>query len=166
MIELLNASHDRKQFDCGVTALNRYLWQQASQDSKRHLSVVFVLVSPEDRKRVIGYYSLSSMSVTLRDIPVDLQKKLPSYPHVPATLLGRLAVDQAFQKRRLGEKLLIDALTRSYRASLEVASWAVIVDAVDEKAAQFYQNFGFSDLQNNDLKLFLPMKTIGLTLSV
>lgn len=160
MIELLNSSHDKHLFDCGVPALDRYLKQQASQDQKRHIAVVFVLASPEDRKRIIGYYSLSSISIILNDIPSNLQKKLPSYPSIPATLLGRLAIDQAFQKRRLGEKLLVDALRRSYQASLEVGSWAVIVDAIDQRAAQFYSNFGFLPLQESTLKLFLPMKII------
>lgn len=160
MIELLDQTHDRKQFDCGVIALNRYLQQQANQDLKRHLSVVFVLISPEDSKRVVGYYSLSSVSVTLQDIPFELQRKLPSYPCIPATLLGRLAIDKNFQGKRFGEKLLVDALKRSYKASLEIASWAMIVDAINENAAKFYKNFGFSDLQNNRLKLFLPMKSI------
>lgn len=134
-IELLNQNHDRERFDCGVEVLNRYIKQQAGQDLKRNLSVVFVLTSIQNKKQVIGYYSLSSVSIVLQEIPEAIQKKLPFYPNIPATLIGRLAIDQTFQRKRLGEFLLIDALVRSYKASLTVGSWAVAVDAIDEKAA-------------------------------
>ena len=73
----------------------------------------------------------------------DHAKRLPRYPLVPATLLGRLALDEAYRRRGLGERLLIDALQRSLATSQSVASVAVIVDAKDGAGATFYARYGY-----------------------
>ena len=98
----------------------------------------------------------------LADLPDATRKRLPRYPLVPATLLGRLAVDQAFRGRGLGERLLIDTLRQSLIASRTVASVAVIVDAKDARGSAFYVRYGFIALPDQPLRLFLPMKTIAM----
>ena len=95
------------------------------------------------------------------DLPEATRKRLPRYPLVPATLLGRLAVDQAYRGQGLGERLLIDALQRSLATSRSVASVAVIVDAKDETGAAFHARYGFVAFPNQPLRLFLPMKTMA-----
>jgi predicted GNAT family N-acyltransferase len=127
----------------------------------RGLAIVYVLVPADRTASITGYYSLSSTAVRLSDWPDATRKRLPRYPLVPATLIGRLAIDRAYRGVRLGERLLIDALRRSLTASQSVASVAVIVDAKDAAGAAFYARYGFVAFPDQPLRLFLPMKTIG-----
>lgn len=99
-------------------------------------------------------------AIELRDVPADLARKLPKYELVPATLLGRLAVNINFRGRGLGRRLLMDALYRSLQSSRQVASTTVIVDAKDDAARAFYRKYGFMELPNVERRLLLPMATI------
>ena len=103
--------------------------------------------------------TLAATSVLLTDAPAALSKRLPRYPVIPATLLGRLAVDHRHRGRRLGERMLLDALARSLRN--EIATFAVVVDAKDETAATFYKAYDFRPLTTSDRRLFLPMAEIA-----
>ena len=107
-ISALAKQHDRIQFACGHDSLDQYLKKQASQDIKRKVAGVFVLTEQNDNV-VKGYYTLSASSLLLNDLPRSTQKKLPRYPSLPATLIGRLAVDKTVQGQKIGEQLLIDA---------------------------------------------------------
>ena len=150
--------HNRSTFCCGVPALDAYLQRQAAQDMEKHAAVAYVgLIEPP---AIAGYYTLAQFSIDLVELPEALAKKLPRYPVVPATLLGRLAVSQAVRGQRLGEILLFDALHRSLRQSAHLASTGVIVDAKDESASGFYQRYGFIEILNSGRRHFLPMKTI------
>lgn len=158
-VEVLAAAHERSGFDCGIEVLNRYLMQQAGQDMRRDVARVYVLL-PVGRVNVAGYYTLASTSMELSGLPVEQTKKLPRYPQVPAILIGRLALDKQFKWKRLGEYLLMDALTKALAVSERVAAFAVVVDAKDEVAKGFYQRYGFLSLTGYEQRLFLPMKTI------
>lgn len=151
-------AHDRSVFSCGVPELDLYIRQQASQDVKRDVARVFVAVNGENAL-VAGYYSLSAASFGKNDLPAAEAKRLPHYP-VPAVLLGRLAVDGACKGQGLGAWMLIDALNRIALASETLAVHAVIVDAIDENAAAFYQKYGFLRFPNTARRLFLPMATV------
>jgi GNAT superfamily N-acetyltransferase len=152
--------HDRAAFSCGNPALDRYIQEQASQDVKRGLAAVFV-IAPKDAPRTIGaYFTLSSRELKLTQLPPELAKKAGKYEHVGVTLLGRLAVDERYKGTGLGTLTLLNALEKSLAVSREVASWAVFVDAIDGEAARFYRKYGFLELPENELKLFLPLKTI------
>lgn len=159
IISSLGKSHDRKSFDCGERSLNEYLHQYASQDIKRRINKVFVASPPEARQQVIGYYGLSAGSLDANDLPEGLRRRLPRYP-VPVVLLGRLAVSRSHQGQGLGSILLADALQRIVQASQVMAVYAVVVDALADRAAEFYQQFGFIPLPSQSLKLFLPMDSI------
>jgi predicted GNAT family N-acyltransferase len=130
---------------------------------KKHVAVAFVL-TPDD-KTVAGFYTLSQYAVELDVIPEEIARKLPKYSHIPATLLGRLAVSTSFRGQRLGEILLLDALKRSLHGSRQLASFAVMVDAKDDSAMAFYKKYGFLELPKVANRLFLPMgmieKSIG-----
>lgn len=150
--------HDRSGFSCGNKRLDRYLKEQASQDLERKLAVTYVLVE-DDQPDVIGYYTLSHLSVRFNALPENITEKLPGYPQIPATLIGRLAVDEDYQGSRLGEHLLLDALERSYERTKKVGSHSVVVDA-NEDAREFYLKYDFLSLPDQKGRLFLPMKKI------
>jgi len=115
---------------------------------------------------VAGYYTLSSHSIPMEDLPEDLAKKLPkSYKDVPAALLGRLAVSTQFKGNRLGELLLLDALNRCADLSDSIGTLAVIVDPIDEKAVSFYKAYGFINLPDSE-RMFIPIKTIKASKSI
>lgn len=158
-VQPLGPQHDRAGFSCGVEPLDNYLKRQARQDVTKRVAVVFVL-SP-DGKIIAGYYTLSQYSVDLGTVPPDIARRLPKYPMVPATRIGRLAVSTAFRGRGLGEILLMDALHRSLTLSRQVASAAVIVDAKDAQAMTFYRKYGFLELPNIAGRHFLPMTTVA-----
>jgi len=159
LTELLSNEHVKNQFDCGQQLLSQYLHKQAKQDIKRQLAACFVILN--DRKEVKGYYTLSNAGIERHLLPEAISKKLPpSYKNLPVTLLGRLARDLNYPGERLGELLLMDALKRSYEASLSIGSMAVVVDPIDESARNFYLRYGFIDLPDSG-KMFLSMKTIA-----
>lgn len=156
---ILQAAHHRKDFSCGKQLLDTYLHSQASQDMKRKLSACFVCLDAHGF--VTGYYTLSNDSIAQQLLPPEIKKKMPpSYHHLPATLLGRLAVDKNHRGKGLGELLLIDALKRAHAASEYIGSMAVIVDPLDDDAHRFYEKYGFIQLPDSG-KMFLPMKTVA-----
>lgn len=160
LIEPLADRHDRASFACGVAALDRYLQQQAGQDARRNLAAVFVLAEMATG-RVAGYYTLSAFTIEPTSLPATLTKRLPRYAALPAVLLGRLAVDARDRGQGLGERLLVDALARGYRQREQVAAMAVVVDALDDAAREFYEHYGFVRYEDRPHRLYLPMTTIG-----
>ena len=161
-VEPMGRQHNRTAFHCGAEPLDRYLKQQARQDADKRVAAPFVAVNPPDT-RVLGYYTLSASAsvLTLADLPDELARKLPRYPQLPVTLLGRLAVDESTKGQGLGEHLLMDALHRSLAHADQIAAMAVVVDAKDESAASFYRHFGFLTLQAQPSRLFVPMRLVA-----
>jgi predicted GNAT family N-acyltransferase len=159
-VEPLGRQHDRAAFHCGAEALDRYLKQQARQDADKRVAAPFVAVRLPDTA-VLAYYTLSASVLTLTDLPDELARKLPRYPQLPVTLLGRLAVDQSTKGHGLGEHLLIDAMHRSLTHADQIAAMAVVVDAKDESAAAYYRHYGFIPLQTQPSRLFVPMRSIA-----
>ena len=157
-IELLDVTrHCREAFSCGVESLDTYFRTKAKQDRGRFAAAVFVLA---EGSTVIGYYTLSSYTIHASELPAELARRLPRYPNLPATLIGRLAVDGRHQKRGYGEELLMDALKRSLANTREVGSVAVVVEAENANAIKFYRSYGFIQFSDRPDKLFLPMQTI------
>lgn len=163
-VETLAARHDRASFSCGRPELDRHLRDQARQDARRGVTVPYVAAEP-GRALVAGYFTLSAFGVALRDLPDEVAGRLPRYPLVPATLLGRLAVDTRHQGHGLGELLLLEALSRSLAASSRIASAAVVVDAFDDSAHRFYRHFEFIPFRDDARRLFLPMRAIASLLA-
>jgi predicted GNAT family N-acyltransferase len=157
-IEPLGRNHDRAAFSCGKESLDQYLKNQAGQASGKNLAAVFILTP--DGKTIAGYYTLSSYAVRLDEIPAEIAKKLTRMREIPATLLGRLARSFDFRGRGMCEVLLVDALKRALQNSTQVASWAVIVDAIDEEAVEFYRGYGFIPFPTKPNRLFLPINSI------
>jgi GNAT superfamily N-acetyltransferase len=157
--EPLARAHDREGFDCGVPELNTYLSHQARLDMERDVAATFVLVDEAAPRMIAGYYSLSAFTVIGTELPEAWRKKLPRYPRLPATLLGRLARD--VRHPGVGKLLLLDALRRSYALRTQIASLAVVAEAKDERARGFYLHFGFLPLGDDPRRLFMPMGVIA-----
>jgi predicted GNAT family N-acyltransferase len=159
-IEPLDSSrHHRSHFCCGQDTLDNYIRKQASQDLKKKVAIVFVLVDSANTE-VIAYYTLSAYTIELVNLNESFAKQLPRYPLLPATLLGRLAVDSTYQGQHFGELMLIYALKKALLATAQIASLAVITEALDSRAANFYQKYGFQKFKQNPMKLYLPMKSV------
>ncbi len=109
---------------------------------------MFVATQPEHPSVIAGYYTLSTLSIELRQLPEDLARKLPRQP-VPAALLRRLAVSQAAQGHGIGRMLLADALKRTLAVSNETA-----IDAIDEGAQRFHEQYGFAPPSTTSRRLF------------
>jgi len=163
-IEPLGSHHDRAGFTCGIESLDRYLKTQASQDVMRMANGVFVLAGLDEPNAVLGYYTLCATSLAPGEVPLAARKFVPRYPLVAATLIGRLAVAQRRQGEGLGVLLLADALRRAYASAGIVGSSMVVVDAISEQAAAFYEATGFVRLPDS-LRLVLPVATIAKLLA-
>jgi len=146
-------TQNRASFSCGDTALDVYLRERASQEEKRGAARFFVLVE-RSLGVLAGYYTLCSSSVIPERLPSQLQSKLPRYKHIPAALIGRLAVDLRHQQQGLGQALLADAIQRA--AAADVASALTIVDAYPT-AVMFYRNFGFLPFADHAENLYYPL---------
>jgi GNAT superfamily N-acetyltransferase len=158
-IERLNKSkHDRYSFFCGNSFIDEYLKKRAHQDLKRSLAVPYVLC--EDGRSIIGFYTLSAISIDVGSLPRDIAKQLPRYPSIPATLIGRLGVDERYQGRSFGKRLLFDALYRSYKQADSIAAAAVVVDVKDENARAFYGRYDFLNFPDHPERMFLEMRMI------
>ena len=155
VIEPLDRRHDRTAFSCGLPELDRYLKRQAGQDVRRRFSRVFVCTAG-NADAVLGFYTLSALSLDLASLPEELSRKLPRHP-VPCALIGRLAVDASVHGLGLGRLLLADAVRRVVTASQTVAMYALIVDAANDAAKRFYEGYGFAPLTENPMRLFLPL---------
>jgi ribosomal protein S18 acetylase RimI-like enzyme len=150
-IEALSRSHDRAAFSSGVHELDRYLRELASQDIRRRISNCFVAVDPIGK--IAGYYTFAATSVPLSGLPPDLASQLPRYPVLPACRIGRLAVDETFRGRGLGNALIVDAVARAIRADPAI----FIVDAKNDTARTFYEHHGFRRFVSRPMTLYLPI---------
>ena len=150
------AVHDRLGFDCGVPALNEYLQRYAEQHRRRGISAVYVLVDSAAVSTVLGYYTLSAAEVDVARLTDEDRRRLPRYP-VPCFRMGRLACRIVRQGGGLGKLLVGCAVDRCLKARLQIAAYALIVDAKDETASRFYEHFGFRRLKDRDLTLYLPL---------
>ena len=159
IIEPLGNNHNRAAFSCGTDDLDNYFRRQASQDTKRRIARIFVVRSESDDETVLGYYTLSALSIDLSALPSDFAKKLPKHP-IPAALIGRLAVSSESQRTGIGKLLLADAIQRTLAVSDEIAVYAMVVDALNTEAKAFYRSFGFIKLSSDTNRLFLPLKSI------
>jgi ribosomal protein S18 acetylase RimI-like enzyme len=160
-IEPLGA-HVRTGFSCGAPELDRYFREFVSQDIKRRVSNCFVVI--DDTAVVTGYYTLAATSLPMTALPPEEAKRLPRYPLLPAGLVGRLAVDAKFRGQGLGSVLVVDAIARLMRS--EPAIFALVVDAKDENALNFYRYLGFRSFPTQPKRLFIPIAEVARRLSI
>ena len=152
--------HDRDGFDCGSEPLNLFLKQTARQHAARGISRTFVLVeegAPEP-KPILGFFSLNLCQITSESLSAEEAKKLPR--EVSGIRLGRLAVAKGYQRQGIGKALLIAAMGKLLQIFNTAGGIGLFVDAKDQEAKRYYEQFGFVSLPSNELELFLPVRTI------
>jgi predicted GNAT family N-acyltransferase len=154
--ELDPKRHDRAGFDCGVEPLNRYLRTLATQHRTKGIATTFVLVDATAPATILGYYSLSAASLAFERLTDADRTGLPSYP-IPAVRIGRLAASAAHRGQRLGELLLQNAIKRTLVARHTLGVYAVLVEAKDAAAEDFYLKYGFRLCDENTRQLYLPL---------
>lgn len=163
IVEQLDTTlHDRNAFDCGVEELNIFLKRHANQNQTKNISKTYVsvvAVSTDDRKKIFGFYTLSAGHIQCDQLPEIIKAKLPKYP-IPVGRIGRLAVDKEYKGQGIGGFLLHDALTNILNIADKIGVFSVVVDAKNNDAKSFYKKYGFMELQESELTLFLPVDTI------
>jgi ribosomal protein S18 acetylase RimI-like enzyme len=155
-IEPLAKAYKRADFTCGNDRIDRYFRETVSQDVKRRYATCFV-AREIATDRVAGFYTLSSSTIPLNEVPEPLAKKLPPYPTVPAVLIGWLGRHGDYAGQGLGEALLFDAIKTV--ATAPIGAHAIFADAIDDHAAAFYAAFGFASLIKRPRTLYLPTAT-------
>ena len=158
VVEVLQTHHDRASFDCGNASLNNFLRNQARQNMDRNVGVTHVVVATAGHIKILGYYTLVTRTIDRDIIPA---KGLPSGP-VGGVLLGRLAVDIAAQRRGLGKRMLLRAMKQTLLASMDVGIYALVVNAIDDAAKEWYLglDWGFEQLLDDPHHLYIGMKTL------
>lgn len=155
-IEKLSKIHKKEIFDSGNSFLNEYLKKYALQNQERHhISITYVIT--DNYNNIIAYISLSTTSIK----KIDLKENYP-YEYLPALLIARLAVDKRFQKQGLGKELLLFAIKKALKQSIEFGCIGIVVD-VKEEAINFYKSYGFKEIKSlypKQSKMFLSIKTI------
>ena len=149
-------SHNCTEFDCGTPELNDYLVRRATQDRRRNVAQIYVLVDTDEPKKVVGYYTLSAAQVDAKQVSGQERRRLPRYP-IPCFRMGRFAIRQDLQGQGIGKRLLGCAVDRCLHARREVAAYALIVDAKDTNAKSFYEYFGFIAFTDRPLSLYLHL---------
>ena len=144
-------------FDCGYSELNEYLRRYAVKNDRLSIGKSFLALT--DKGELAGYFTVSTAQIAADALPEETRSKLPRYP-VPAFRIGKLAVDRDFQGKGVGRWLLTQALLKAVEVSHSAAVFAVLVDAIDEKAKAFYLKYGFIPFEKRPLTLFLPLATI------
>ena len=158
--EPLGAQHDVSQFSSGVPALDAWLQGKARLNEAKGGARTYVAC---DGERVAGFYSLAASAIEKRRLSSWAGRNMPE--PVPVILLGQLAVDSAYQGRRLGSDLLVDAARRARAAAEVIGARAIVVQAIDERAKAFYGQFGFRPFSDREpLMLILRISELGALL--
>ncbi len=158
-IERLTNAHDRAAFSSGAQQIDDWFHKQAGQASRRGIATVHVMMDAITDV-VIGFYTLSNFTVLAEDLSPDVGRALPDRIPLPAHLIGQLAVDVRQQGNGYGGLLLFDAVHRARRMTEHSASLAVVVHALDVRAAAWYTRNGFVPFPAHPLSLFIPMRGI------
>ena len=155
-VRKLSADDAVEMFDCGQPALNQFLQRYALVNQQASSAQTYVCCCQGD---VVGFYSLAVGSVDPEFAPPRVKKGLARHP-VPVMILARLAVDQVYQRKGLGQALLKDALLRTAQAADIAGVRALLVHAKDEAARQWYESWEFETSPADPYLLFLMLKDL------
>lgn len=157
-IEPVTRNHNRTAFDCGNHDLNQYLRNIARQHTEKGISRTFVLVEDSNPSAILGFFTLAACEILVEKLPRKYAKKYPA--RAPAAKLARLAIEQSLQRKGLGTHLMVNAIERILKVSEHLGIIGFFVDAKNQGAKAYYEQFGFIPLPGNQLELFLPLATL------
>jgi GNAT superfamily N-acetyltransferase len=163
ILQTLNPSHARNNFDCGSEPLNRFLARTARQHNDKGISRTFVLIDTDYPATIIGFFTLSLCEARSAEFPSALAKKYP--PVVSGVKLARLAVAKEWQRQGIGQVLIVEAMRKTMVVADNTGTIGLFVDAKDELAAVYYSRYDFIGLVSNPLEMFLPLGTIARLLT-
>lgn len=146
--------HQLDQFDCGVGALDDWLKRRARPNQREGASRAYVVA--DGAERVIGYCALASGALALAEAPGRVKRNMPD--PIPMAIVGRLAIDRAYQKQGLGPALLQDAVLRVRQAASIMGIRGVLVHAISAEAKSFYERQGFIAAPKLPMTLILSLK--------
>jgi len=152
---LLADHHELESFDCGEDSLTAWLKQRARANHAGGASRVFVIC---EGKRVAGYYALSSSAVMAEIVPGRFRRNMPN--PIPVVLLGRLAIDKAWQRQGLGRALFRDASMRVSQAAEAIGVRGIVVHAISEEARNFYLALGFTECTGAPMTLVVTLQDV------
>ena len=161
--EPIHKKHDREAFDCGDEALNNFLKRYARKSHELGGAKTFLAIGDSDRKTILGFYSLCPASVDYARTPEIVRRGLARHD-VPGFRLARLAVDRRLQGKGIGGQLLLAAGRRCLLASAEVGGVVLVIDAKNERVAEWYAGYGAVPLLDAPRTLLLPLATIEVAL--
>ncbi|EGD1407072.1 GNAT family N-acetyltransferase [Salmonella enterica] len=164
-IELFSeeAEYDLTSFDCGEEYLNTFLTDHLKRQHNSKILRSYMLVTREEKPRVIGYYTLSGSNFEKKYLPSKTQQNRVPYQNIPSVTLGRLAIDINLHRQGYGETLVTHAMKVVYQASQAVGIHGLFIEALNDNAKQFYLRLGFTQLKGENKNfLFYPTKTIKL----
>jgi GNAT superfamily N-acetyltransferase len=147
-------------FDSGEISLNEWLKKRAVKNHASGASRCFIV---KNDKGVIGYYTLSAGAIGHESVPRPMRRNMPD--PLPMLLLGRLAVDQHYHNKGIGQSLLRDAMMRAVTISADAGVFGILVHAFSPQAKQFYISRGFISSPLQPLTLFMTIDTIRLILN-
>lgn len=148
--------HVLDHFCCGVPSLDSWLKNKARRNETARASRTYVLST--DNEQVIGYYALASGSMAANEAPRKIKRNIPD--PIPVMILGRLAIDQEYQGKKLGEALLRDAILRILQAAEIAGIKAILVHAISEDAKKFYLDRSFVLSPSDPMTLILPLESL------
>ncbi len=154
--EPLVAAHRLTEFGCGETSLDEWLRRRAWVNQQSGASRTFVVA--DQTAQVFGYYAMAAGAVSHRDATGGVRRNMPD--PIPVMVLARLAVDTRAQGIKLGAALLQDAVNRAVAVSHNAGVRALLVHALDERARQFYEHYGFQESPQHPMTLMLRLNTL------
>ena len=166
VIELFDPEkHDRTAFSCGVEQVDNYFRKTANKLAKADNVRLYAMVAPDGS--VIGFHAINAHSIRYDELPAKYARARPGHGNIPAAYISMIGRDTRYRGKGYGADLLVDALRRIARAADSVGVAVVMLDVLDcgdaEKVAQrraLYQQFGFSPLASNELRMYLPIATV------
>ena len=149
--ERLTGQHDVSGFSSKEPDLDHWLRKHA-QASEGRTARTYVVCA---ERRVVGFYALANGAVQRAAAVSKMRRNAPD--PVPVMVIGRLAVDKAWEGRGIGKGMLRDAILRTMAAAEVAGISAVLVHAISDDAKSFYISRGFrpSDLEPMTLMITL-----------